>query len=90
MYARHIVEECERVDQAVHLLEKNDAGDFGALMFDCHRSLRDLYLVSAPELDKLVEIASQQPGCLGARLTGAGFGGCTVNLVTEEFCSRIH
>ncbi len=85
IYARHIVEECERVDQAVLFLEKNDAAGFGALMFDCHRSLRDLYLVSTPELDRLVEIASEQPGCLGARLTGAGFGGCTVNLVEEKF-----
>jgi galactokinase len=84
IYARHIVEECERVDQSVLFLEKNDAAGFGALMFDCHRSLRDLYLVSAPELDKLVEIASELPGCLGARLTGAGFGGCTVNLLEEK------
>jgi galactokinase len=50
-------------------------------MFACHNSLRDLYEVSLPELDHLVRIAAGLPGCLGARLTGAGFGGCTVNLV---------
>ncbi len=84
IYARHIIEECERVDKAVILLDRNDAVGFGNLMFECHNSLRDLYRVSAPELDILVDIASKQPGCLGARLTGAGFGGCTVNLVEED------
>ena len=49
-----------------------------------HASLRDLYEVSTPELDALVELARQIPGCWGARLTGAGFGGCTVNLVEES------
>jgi galactokinase len=79
--ARHVVEEIERVDQARLLLEKGDAHGFGQLMLHGHTSLRDLYEVSCPELDALVNIASQLPGCLGARLTGAGFGGCTVNLV---------
>jgi galactokinase len=69
----------------VILLDRNDAAGFGKLMFECHTSLRDLYRVSAPELDILVDIAAKQPGCLGARLTGAGFGGCTVNLVEEKF-----
>ena len=86
-YARHIIEECERVDQGVAMLENKDAAGFGDLMFKCHASLRDLYRVSAPELDILVEIASKQPGCLGARLTGAGFGGCTVNLVETDAAS---
>jgi galactokinase len=53
-------------------------------MFAGHASLRDLYEVSVPELNSLVEAASKLPGCLGARLTGAGFGGCTVNLVEEQ------
>jgi galactokinase len=83
IHARHVVEECERVDQAIPLLMKGDAVGFGQLMFACHNSLRDLYEVSLPELDTLVEIASRIPGCFGARLTGAGFGGCTVNLVEE-------
>ena len=53
-------------------------------MYAGHASLRDLYEVSVPELDALVEIAHDLPGCLGARLTGAGFGGCTVNLVATD------
>jgi galactokinase len=79
--ARHVVEECARVDQAVDLLKEGKGEGFGQLMFAGHASLRDLYEVSCPELDRLVEIAATLPGCLGARLTGAGFGGCTVNLV---------
>lgn len=54
-------------------------------MFASHKSLRDLYEVSIPELDTLVEIARNLPGVFGARLTGAGFGGCTVNLVEEKY-----
>jgi len=81
--AQHVVEECARVDQAVSLLEAGDGPGFGRLMFATHASLRDLYEVSTRELDHLVEIAGGLPGCLGARLTGAGFGGCTVNLVEE-------
>ncbi len=82
--AQHVVEEIARVNQAADYLAAGDAAAFGKLMFDCHASLRDLYEVSIPELDKLVEIAAGLPGCLGARLSGAGFGGCTVNLVKEE------
>jgi galactokinase len=78
-----VVEECVRVDQAVPLLKAGDGPAFGQLMYACHASLRDLFEVSTPELDTLVEIASHLPGCWGARLTGAGFGGCTVNLVEE-------
>ncbi|MEN6408653.1 MAG: galactokinase [Anaerolineaceae bacterium] len=82
--ARHVVEECSRVDRAVALLQAGDARGFGQLMFEGHASLRDLYQVSIPELDALVEIAREVPGCWGARLTGAGFGGCTVNLVEDQ------
>ncbi len=53
-------------------------------MFATHASLRDLYEVSVPEIDLLVEIAKSLPGCFGARITGGGFGGCTVNLVSKE------
>lgn len=81
--AQHVVEECARVDEAIVKLEAGDAAGFGQLMFAGHTSLRDLYEVSVPELDSLVSIAASLPGCLGARLTGAGFGGCTVNLVEE-------
>lgn len=83
-HARHVVEEIERVNQAIVFLEEGDAKKFGELMFATHRSLRDNYEVSCPELDTLVELAGGIEGCLGARLTGAGFGGCTVNLVEED------
>ncbi|MEN4042206.1 MAG: galactokinase [Anaerolineaceae bacterium] len=82
--ARHVVEECARVEEAALRLKAGDAAAFGKLMVAGHISLRDLYEVSIPELDALVEIALDQPGCFGARLTGAGFGGCTVNLVAEQ------
>ena len=79
--AEHVVKEIARVQSAFSALKRADARTFGALMFAGHASLRDLYEVSTPELDALVDIARELPGCLGARLTGAGFGGCTVNLV---------
>jgi galactokinase len=79
--ARHVVEEIVRTEQAPGLLGKNDAAGFGELMNLCHASLRDLYEVSCPELDTMAALARTLPGCYGARLTGAGFGGCTVNLV---------
>jgi len=82
--ARHVVEEIERTRQAIPLLEQGKTHEFGHLMNACHTSLRDNYGVSTPELDTMVEIAQSLPGCLGARLTGAGFGGCTVNLVARE------
>lgn len=82
--AQHVVEECARMEEAVAVLEAGDADAFGRLMLAGHASLRDLYQVSCPELDVLVEVAKNLPGCYGARLTGAGFGGCTVNLVQEE------
>ncbi len=82
--AQHVVEECARVKEAVQSLKLGDVVHFGSLMVDGHQSLRDLYEVSIPELNTLVEIAVGLPGCYGARLTGAGFGGCTVNLVRED------
>jgi galactokinase len=57
-------------------------------MFAGHQSLKELYEVSCPALDALVEIAPGLPGCLGARLTGAGFGGCTVNLVIADLADE--
>lgn len=83
-HARHVVGEIERVDQAIRCLETGDPKSFGKIMFETHASLRDMYEVSCPELDALVEIASGFSGCIGARLTGAGFGGCTVNLVESS------
>lgn len=82
--ARHVVEECARVDEAILRLRAGDAAGFGRLMLAGHASLRDLYEVSVRELDILVELASRLPGCWGARLSGAGFGGCTVNLVKDS------
>jgi galactokinase len=81
--AEHVVREIARVEDAVIALRKKDAELFGGMMFAGHASLRDLYEVSCPELDALVNIARGLSGCYGARLTGAGFGGCTVNLVDE-------
>jgi galactokinase len=83
MRARHVVEEIDRTQRAIPLLEQGDMTEFGKLVNQCHASLRDLYEVSIPELDTMVEIAQDLPGCYGARLTGAGFGGCTVNLVVR-------
>lgn len=82
--ARHVVEEIERTQRAIPLLEQGDMAEFGNLLNLCHASLRDLYKVSIPELDTMVKVAQSLPGCYGARLTGAGFGGCTVNLVARE------
>jgi galactokinase len=82
--ARHIVSECLRVPKAAALLDAGDSRGFGKLMFETHASLRDDYEVSCSELDILVDLASRIPGCLGARLTGAGFGGSTVYLVNEK------
>lgn len=82
--ARHVVEEIERSNQAEALLEASDIQSFGTLMNECHISLRDLYEVSCPELNVMVEVAQSLEGCYGARLTGAGFGGCTVNVVEKS------
>ena len=82
--ARHVVEEIERSRRAIPLLEQGKIREFGQIMNECHASLRDLYEVSIPELNTMVEIAQGLPGCFGARLTGAGFGGCTANLVEKS------
>jgi galactokinase len=79
--ARHVVGEIERVQLTASALEHGEIERLGELMFASHRSLRDDYEVSSEELDALVELARQAPGVVGARLTGAGFGGCTVNVV---------
>ncbi len=75
----HVVYENERVLKA-----KDRFDDLGRLMEKSHQSLRDKYEVSCRELDLMVEIAGSVNGCMGSRMTGAGFGGCTVNLVEEE------
>jgi galactokinase len=82
--ARHVVEEERRVLLSVEALRTGDVEAFGEMLNASHRSLRDDYEVSSPELDLLAELAWAQPGVLGSRLTGAGFGGCTVSLVRAE------
>jgi galactokinase len=82
--ARHVVEEIDRSQRAIAMLEHGDLRQFGELLNECHVSLRDLYEVSIPELDTMVDVAQALPGCYGARVTGAGFGGCTVNLVARD------
>jgi galactokinase len=82
--AEHVVKEIARVESAYSALLRQDKRAFGALMYAGHASLRELYEVSLPELDTLVDLTRELPGCLGARLTGAGFGGCTINLVEKE------
>ena len=91
--ARHVISENERVLQSLQLLEKGDLVGFGRLLNASHDSLRDDYAVSCKELDAMVNAARALPGCLGSRLTGAGFGGCTVSLVKAEaadaFCEEL-
>ncbi len=80
---RHVVDEGQRVERSVEALEAGDICGFGALMNQSHQSCRDLYEIGCPEMDILVGI-SRQAGALGARLTGAGFGGCTISLVPSN------
>ena len=81
---RHVISENARVLEAGKALEHEDLSAFGKLMYESHRSLRDDYEVSCKELDVMVELARQIDGVYGARMTGGGFGGCTVNLVANE------
>jgi galactokinase len=91
--ARHVVSENERVLAAVQTLRDGEFALLGKLLYDSHASLRDDYAVSCPELDLMVELARGFDGTVGARMTGGGFGGCTVNLVhagrSQEFASWI-
>ncbi len=81
---RHIITENRRVLQLAEALSAGDMASVGARMYEAHVSYRDDFEASCPEADTLVELARQQPGLIGARLTGGGFGGCTVNLVEAE------
>ncbi len=82
--ARHVITENDRVLRAAQVLEAGDVATFGMLMNASHASMRDDYEISVPELNTLVEAAQAVPGCYGSRLTGAGFGGCTVSLVASS------
>ncbi|MFC5468634.1 galactokinase [Cohnella suwonensis] len=86
--ARHVVEEIDRVAKSMEVLAKDDLAAFGRLMNGSHDSLRDLYEVTGDELDAMVDAARAVPGVLGSRMTGAGFGGCTVSLVHESSVER--
>jgi galactokinase len=86
--ALHVVDENQRVRATVAALEAGNLEEVGRQFFASHDSLRHLYEVSSPELDALVELAAGTPGVIGARLTGAGFGGCTINLVHREAVER--
>jgi galactokinase len=81
---RHVITENARTSAAAHALSTGDTAGMGRLMFGSHDSLRDDFEVSCAELDLLVEIAKSIEGVIGARMTGGGFGGCTVNLVARD------
>lgn len=91
--ARHVISEQLRVNEALKVLEMNDLSTFGRLMNASHNSLKNDYEVSGIELDLLAESACQIKGCLGARMTGAGFGGCAIALVhstaVEELTNKV-
>ena len=91
---RHIITENVRVEEAATALAAGDMKRMGELMAEAHASYRDDFAASCPEVDLLVELAAAEPGLIGARLTGGGFGGCTVNLVeaahAEAFRRDIH
>ncbi|MCX5737142.1 MAG: galactokinase, partial [Proteobacteria bacterium] len=79
--ARHLLTENARVDATCEALERGDLARVGALLHEGQRSLRDDFEVSRLELDVLCDLGEATPGCYGSRLTGAGFGGCTIHLV---------
>ena len=81
---RHVLDENARVHAAVEALGRSDGRRLGELFAASHRSLRELYQVSCAELDAMVEAAGAAPGCVAARMTGGGFGGCTINLVERD------
>ena len=91
--ALHVVGECTRVMEGIKLLDAGDVAGFGKLWFESHFSSRDNFENSTPELDYLVELAQTVPGCLGARLSGGGFGGITIHLVesaaAKEYAKRV-
>ena len=83
--AEHVVYEDERVLRSREVLQCGDYEEFAKLLDECHESARDLYEVSCAELDTMVEVCREAPGAMCARLTGAGFGGCTVSLVRDLY-----
>ena len=88
MRARHVVTENQRTLDAAAALQRADLATFGRLMNESHASMRDDYQISVPEIDLLTDLARAVPGCYGSRLTGGGFGGSTVSLVTISAVDR--
>jgi galactokinase len=88
-HARHVVSENARTLQAAAALEAGDCISFGRLMNDSHASLRDDFQVVPPELDELAAATRAIDGCYGSRITGAGFGGCTVSLVAADAVAKV-
>ncbi|MBV6431524.1 MAG: Galactokinase [Bryobacteraceae bacterium] len=86
--ARHVIGEIERTERAAEALAAGDLTLFGRYMHESHESLREAYEVSCAELDLMVELARAQPGVHGSRMTGAGFGGCTINLVDAPYVNQ--
>ncbi len=86
---RHVLSENARTLSAVRALRAGDVELVGGLMLQSHASLRDDFEVSSPALDAMVEIATAQPGCWGARMTGGGFGGCAVALVDRQAAAAV-
>ena len=84
MRARHVISENERTLRARGAMNAGDAAALGQLMIESHISLRDDFEVSSPALDAIVDCANADDDCFGARMTGAGFGGCAVALVQTE------
>lgn len=82
--AKHVVDECQRVQQAAVAMQQGDMQAFGQILNASHKSLSELYEVTGRELDILAYAAQSHPACAGSRMTGAGFGGCTVSLVKTE------
>ncbi len=82
--ARHIISDSLRAQEAAAALDRGDLQELGRLMAAAHASYRDDFEASCPEADLMVDLANRQPGVIGARLTGGGFGGCTVNLVEQQ------
>lgn len=82
--AKHVVDECERVSLAVDAMNQGDVHTMGQLLNASHKSLAELYQVTGNELDVLAYTAQSHPGCVGSRMTGGGFGGCTVSLVASD------
>ncbi|MCD8195389.1 MAG: galactokinase [Coprobacillus sp.] len=86
--AKHIVKECARVHQAVTALDNGDILRLGELINESHESLSQLYEVTGRELDCLAHAAQEEEGCLGSRMIGGGFGGCTISIVKNEFVDK--